>query len=156
MKFLLKFCGKIFTLQTFFQSALHLYEKGEGSESIPLTNGSGSGRPKNMRIRIRISNTDTLYRYLWRSYLILCAGFHYRWAVRWRFVAVAVSSPATQTKIVTTYNDKYGTVLFAIFKRTDSNNAPEDFVKPGHLAEKNYRTVSIPYSLYADHDQVFS
>jgi hypothetical protein len=25
----------------------------EGSESIPLTNGSGSGRPKNMWIRIR-------------------------------------------------------------------------------------------------------
>jgi hypothetical protein len=45
----------------------HLYEKREGSGSIPLTNGSGTGsrRPKNMRIlqiriwlRIRIPNTD--------------------------------------------------------------------------------------------------
>ncbi len=42
-----------FYLQALFQSAQHLYEKREGSGSIPLTNGSGgSGRPKNIRIRI--------------------------------------------------------------------------------------------------------
>jgi hypothetical protein len=39
---------KIFILQALFQSAQHLYEKREGSGSIPLTNGSG--RLKNMRI----------------------------------------------------------------------------------------------------------
>ncbi len=39
-------------MQALFQSAQHLNEKREGSESIPLTNGFGSGRPKNMRIRI--------------------------------------------------------------------------------------------------------
>jgi hypothetical protein len=34
------------------QSAQHLYEKREGSGSVPLTNGSGFWWPKNMRIRI--------------------------------------------------------------------------------------------------------
>jgi hypothetical protein len=47
-------------LQALFQSAPHIYEKREGTESVsvPLTNGSGSGR--NMRIRIRIPNTACL------------------------------------------------------------------------------------------------
>ena len=45
-------------MQALFQSTQHLYEKREGSGSIPLTNGSGSGRPKNIRIPwIRIPNT---------------------------------------------------------------------------------------------------
>jgi hypothetical protein len=56
LNFWLKFCVKIFILRSIFQSAQHLYEKREGSGSIPLTNGSGSGRPKNMRI-LRIPNT---------------------------------------------------------------------------------------------------
>jgi hypothetical protein len=30
------------------QSAQHIYEKREGSGSVPLTNGSGSGKPKNI------------------------------------------------------------------------------------------------------------
>ncbi len=37
-------------MQALFQSAQHIYEKREGSGSVPLTKGSGSGRPKNMRI----------------------------------------------------------------------------------------------------------
>ena len=42
---------KNFMLQALFQSAEHLYEKREGSGSIPLTNGSGSGSrsPKTCR-----------------------------------------------------------------------------------------------------------
>ncbi len=44
-------------LQAIFQSAQRLYEKRDGSRSIPLTNESGSGRPKNMRI----PNTDSMY-----------------------------------------------------------------------------------------------
>ncbi len=45
-----------FILQALFQSSQHIYEKREGSGSVPMTNGSGSGsrRLKNMRIlRIR-------------------------------------------------------------------------------------------------------
>jgi hypothetical protein len=56
----LKFCVKIFFLQSLFQSTQYPYEKreGAGSRSIPLTNESKSGRPKNVRIlRIRIPNT---------------------------------------------------------------------------------------------------
>ncbi len=41
--FLLKIICKNFILQVIFQSAQHIYEKREGSGSIPLTNGSGSG-----------------------------------------------------------------------------------------------------------------
>jgi hypothetical protein len=33
-------------LQALFKSAQQIYEKREGSGSVPLTNGSGSGRPK--------------------------------------------------------------------------------------------------------------
>ncbi len=52
-------------LQVLFQSAQHLHEKREGSESgsVPLPYGSRSGswRPKNMRIRIRIPNTGLYF-----------------------------------------------------------------------------------------------
>jgi hypothetical protein len=42
--FLLKFCVKILFCQHYVnQSAQHLYEKRQGSESARLTNGSGSG-----------------------------------------------------------------------------------------------------------------
>ncbi len=37
---------KNFILQALFQFAQHLFEKREGSRSVPLTNGSDSGRPK--------------------------------------------------------------------------------------------------------------
>ncbi len=46
-----KFCDNTFILQALFQSAQHFYEKREGSESVPLTNGSGSGSSNNTRIR---------------------------------------------------------------------------------------------------------
>jgi hypothetical protein len=39
-------------LQALFQSAQHLYEKKEGSGSVPLTNGSR--KPKNISLRIQI------------------------------------------------------------------------------------------------------
>ncbi len=49
--FLLKMLCKNFILQALCQSAQHIYEKREGSRSVPLTNGTGSVRPKDMRIR---------------------------------------------------------------------------------------------------------
>ncbi len=37
-------------MQAIFKSAQHIYEKVEGSGSVPLTNGSGSGRPKTISV----------------------------------------------------------------------------------------------------------
>jgi hypothetical protein len=76
MYFFAKILRKNFILQALFQSAQHLYEKREGSGSIPilLTTESGSWRPKNMRLlRIRIPNTGLLK--------IPCSGS--RSVIRW-------------------------------------------------------------------------
>jgi hypothetical protein len=50
-------------LQALFQFAQHLYEKREGSGSIPLTYGSGSVRAKKtcIRLRIQIPNTGCMF-----------------------------------------------------------------------------------------------
>jgi hypothetical protein len=42
----------LFLARQIFQSDHRLYEKREGSGSVPLTNGSGYGKPKNLRIWI--------------------------------------------------------------------------------------------------------
>jgi hypothetical protein len=55
--------------QALFQSAQHLYEKREGSGSLPLTNGSV--RPKSMRIRILNTNKKLKVGFL----LLFCIHF---------------------------------------------------------------------------------
>ncbi len=76
LNFWLKIFCKNFILQAIFQSAQHLYEKKDGSGSVPLSNGSESGswRPKNIRIQIRIPSTAIfiylLFIYLGDVYLV--------------------------------------------------------------------------------------
>ncbi len=51
-------------MQPLFHSAQHFYEKGEGSGSVLVTNGSGSGRPKHIRMRIRNTALEAAHTHL--------------------------------------------------------------------------------------------